>query len=635
MKRIGRIVTAMVVALLLGPIVGARTAYAAAGLSGHVFDALHRPVAGASVYVIATTGTGVWTATTDNSGLYQVGSDLTFPPRTYSVSVAPPTGSGSGGSTTQAVVAAGGTTFDITLPVASTVSGVVRGPNGPLAGVTVGLGTARGRAIGQSPTGVASYLCPRLAQSTVISGADGSYTIGNLGTMRCPVWFEPPANSGLATEMYPDTADASQATLVTVATGGTAVTGIDAVLEQVGSISGLVLETGTDRPVTDTRFSVNFPSGAFILDAFPTNADGAFTIPGLKPGAYDLTHSPGTHSHLLTPLRVNVVAGTTTSLPALHSYLLPIVTITSVQPTAMAPATHVSAQITGENFAPGASVAANLMLCCQVKVTDTTVVSPNLITATFTLVPFPEREVPYISVTVTNADGSMAVCKQCVEKVYGPNLPQTITFTQPPPSAVSVDSNFLVSARSSAGLDVTLAATGSCSGTGTNSATVTAKAPGTCIVGATQIGNAAFASAEATTTALVSMASPPPPPPAPLTTVRPERLLDTRPGSQNGYTGPKPAAGQTVKLKIAGRAGVPTDATAVVMNITGTDATDDGYVTVWPCGTDRPDASSLNLTPGTTSPNAVITKLSTDGTICLYTQNGTHLLADITGYFPV
>ena len=79
-------------------------------------------------------------------------------------------------------------------------------------------------------------------------------------------------------------------------------------------------------------------------------------------------------------------------------------------------------------------------------------------------------------------------------------------------------------------------------------------------------------------------------------------------------------------------ASLPSTAQTVVLNVTGTDATAAGFVTVWPCGEERPLASSLNLTPGVTSPNAVITRLGAGGKVCLYTQNGAHLLADLTGY---
>ena len=119
--------------------------------------------------------------------------------------------------------------------------------------------------------------------------------------------------------------------------------------------------------------------------------------------------------------------------------------------------------------------------------------------------------------------------------------------------------------------------------------------------------------------------------------VQPERLLDTRSGpGQTGYRGGKPAAGQTVTLKVTatGTTSVPATASAVVLNVTGTGATGDGFVTVWPCDQTQPTASNLNLTTGGTAPNVVIAKISAVGTVCLFTQSGTDLIADINGYFP-
>ena len=56
-----------------------------------------------------------------------------------------------------------------------------------------------------------------------------------------------------------------------------------------------------------------------------------------------------------------------------------------------------------------------------------------------------------------------------------------------------------------------------------------------------------------------------------------------------------------------------------------------GFVTVYPCGTPRPLASSLNYIPGGTTPNELIAKLSATGTICLYTLAGIDLIVDVTG----
>ena len=45
-----------------------------------------------------------------------------------------------------------------------------------------------------------------------------------------------------------------------------------------------------------------------------------------------------------------------------------------------------------------------------------------------------------------------------------------------------------------------------------------------------------------------------------------------------------------------------------------------GYFTLYPCGTPKPLASSMNFTKGVTIANTVITKLGTNGTICVYSN---------------
>jgi hypothetical protein len=86
------------------------------------------------------------------------------------------------------------------------------------------------------------------------------------------------------------------------------------------------------------------------------------------------------------------------------------------------------------------------------------------------------------------------------------------------------------------------------------------------------------------------------------------------------------------ELQVTGRHGVPGDASAAVLNVTVTGAQGDGFVTVWPCGTPMPNASSLNFTSGQTIPNAVITKIGAGGKVCMFTTAATFLLADINGY---
>jgi hypothetical protein len=119
----------------------------------------------------------------------------------------------------------------------------------------------------------------------------------------------------------------------------------------------------------------------------------------------------------------------------------------------------------------------------------------------------------------------------------------------------------------------------------------------------------------------------------PLTT--PVRLLDTRPGTptvdgQFAGTGPVGANG-VLQLKVAGRGGVPANATSVVLNVTVTQPAGPGYVSVYPCGQPPPNASNLNYAPGDTVPNAVVARVGVNGTVCLYTFATTHLIVDASG----
>ena len=117
----------------------------------------------------------------------------------------------------------------------------------------------------------------------------------------------------------------------------------------------------------------------------------------------------------------------------------------------------------------------------------------------------------------------------------------------------------------------------------------------------------------------------------------PARLADTRvpnatiDGAASG--GGVVGAGQTLVVPVHGRGGVPGDATAVSLNITAADPQASGYATVWPCDRSQPNASNLNYEAGLTIPNAVLTKLAGDGSVCIFTLSATHLLVDVNGSF--
>ncbi|MEQ1699138.1 MAG: hypothetical protein ABMA25_03465 [Ilumatobacteraceae bacterium] len=122
------------------------------------------------------------------------------------------------------------------------------------------------------------------------------------------------------------------------------------------------------------------------------------------------------------------------------------------------------------------------------------------------------------------------------------------------------------------------------------------------------------------------------------TPIVPERFLDTRASGQtidNDFeaTGAL-AAGGTGDLLVGGRGSVPADASAVVLNVTVTSPQTGGFVTVWPCGTPQPNASNLNFSAGTTIANLVIAKVGVDGYVCINTTATTHVIADVSGYYP-
>jgi hypothetical protein len=89
--------------------------------------------------------------------------------------------------------------------------------------------------------------------------------------------------------------------------------------------------------------------------------------------------------------------------------------------------------------------------------------------------------------------------------------------------------------------------------------------------------------------------------------------------------------GETVELSVVGVANVPTNATAVALNVTGILPSLDAYVTAYPCG-DLPPTSSLNPAVGHITPNLVMAQVSTKGTVCLFTNAPVDLVVDVVGY---
>jgi outer membrane protein assembly factor BamB len=117
-----------------------------------------------------------------------------------------------------------------------------------------------------------------------------------------------------------------------------------------------------------------------------------------------------------------------------------------------------------------------------------------------------------------------------------------------------------------------------------------------------------------------------PTPLGPYHSLTPTRLLDTR---SNRPLGPNSA----LDLQVGGQAGIPTNATAVLINVTATDTTAASFLTVYPASTAQPNTSNLNFVAGETRANLVEVGLGTSGQITVYNSAGdVDLVVDVQGY---
>jgi hypothetical protein len=112
-------------------------------------------------------------------------------------------------------------------------------------------------------------------------------------------------------------------------------------------------------------------------------------------------------------------------------------------------------------------------------------------------------------------------------------------------------------------------------------------------------------------------------------------VADTR-DAAGPYGGPALSAGATRAFVMAGPCGIPPEADAVAVNVTVTQPTAPGYLTLYPLGVARPLASTINYGPAQTRANNAIVQLGSGGSIvvtCGQSSGATHLIIDVVGYF--
>lgn len=78
---------------------------------------------------------------------------------------------------------------------------------------------------------------------------------------------------------------------------------------------------------------------------------------------------------------------------------------------------------------------------------------------------------------------------------------------------------------------------------------------------------------------------------------------------------------------------VPSNATAVSLNVTVVNPSGDGFITIWPCSVARPNASNLNYVLGQVVANGVLAPIGSGGKVCFFASRETDLIVDIAGWF--
>ncbi|HEY3485704.1 MAG TPA: aryl-sulfate sulfotransferase, partial [Ilumatobacteraceae bacterium] len=121
---------------------------------------------------------------------------------------------------------------------------------------------------------------------------------------------------------------------------------------------------------------------------------------------------------------------------------------------------------------------------------------------------------------------------------------------------------------------------------------------------------------------------------APMREIEPARVLDTR----NPNLRPPDLTGQAPVTRVLevsrDQLGVPTDATAVIVNLTATEASGYGYLTAFPCNGTRPGTSNVNYDRGVDRANTAIMALGPQGSLCVQSAvSTTHVLIDVIGWF--
>ena len=110
------------------------------------------------------------------------------------------------------------------------------------------------------------------------------------------------------------------------------------------------------------------------------------------------------------------------------------------------------------------------------------------------------------------------------------------------------------------------------------------------------------------------------------------RLIDTR--EESSRVDP----GEVLRVPVMGRAGVPgegagSDVVGVALNVTAVGPVGPGFLRVWPCGSPKPETSSVNYLAGGVEPNAVVVPVDSTGEVCVSSLVTSDVIVDVSGWF--
>ena len=107
--------------------------------------------------------------------------------------------------------------------------------------------------------------------------------------------------------------------------------------------------------------------------------------------------------------------------------------------------------------------------------------------------------------------------------------------------------------------------------------------------------------------------------------ITPCRAVDTRPNSI--------MARDSSRNFTFGNCSIPSNATALALNVTLVPSGQFGFLSIWPAGQSQPVVSTMNSLDGRIKANAAIVGTGTGGAVSVYVTDPAHILFDVNGYF--